>query len=36
MSQKIKSFFKGLWDSIEYTQMNRAEAAQKYWRNRWY
>lgn len=32
----IKSFFKGLLDSIEYAQTKRAEAALKYWNNRWY
>jgi len=36
MLQKIKSFFKGFWESIEDAQMKRAEAARRYWGNRWY
>jgi len=32
----IKSFFVGLWESIEDVQMKRAEAARKYWQDRWY
>ena len=36
MLKSIKSFFIGIWQSIEYTQMKRAEAARTYWGNRWY
>ena len=36
MLQSIKSFFIGIYKSIEYTQMKRAEAARTYWGNRWY
>ena len=36
MLQKIKSFFKSVMSSIEYAQMKRAEAARRYWGNRWY
>jgi hypothetical protein len=36
MLQKIKSFFAGMLASIEYAQMKRAEAARRYWGNRWY
>jgi hypothetical protein len=33
---KIKQFFTGLFLSIEYAQMKRAEAARKYFSDRWY
>ena len=36
MLQKIKSFFIGICKTIEYAQMKRAEAARRYWGNRWY
>lgn len=36
MLQSIKSFFIGIWQSIEYAQMKRAEAARKHWENSWY
>ncbi len=32
----LTDFFKGMLKSIEYAQMKRAEAARKYWSDRWY
>jgi hypothetical protein len=32
----IIDFFKGMLKSIEYAQMKRAEAARKYWSDKWY
>lgn len=34
--QKIKEIFLGFLKSIEYAQTKRAEAARKYWADRWY
>jgi hypothetical protein len=36
MLQSIKSFFIGIYKTIEYAQTKRAEAARRYWGNRWY
>ena len=32
----VIDFFKGMLKSIEYAQTKKAEAAGKYWQDRWY
>lgn len=34
--KSVVEFFKGILKSIEDAQMRRAEAAVKYWQDRWY